>query len=697
MNTQRRFLIAPSDRIAAALAADQATVSIVNDRGIAEEISVDRFVRVYRDFSVVSLANVEEAQRELERRVENSNCLDMVLFLFDAELPVELRREVAAELELLLEESDNQQYALDLILSRPLPKSADVQGARTVSEGTSRTRGLVLLICRSQERVKAIYHAWLALRHEPLLRGIAESDLLGCLIRRGVFRRLVDKATDRRSLNALLGSVVLDDELTRRFPIAPRILTKWFGLIGETLPAELAHGLAMEDPVERIDAYPGPRRRAGRRAPADAARDAAVSQVGLIVDHFAKGRDQQASGILEQALSSNLADYRGERHAVKTLCNVASKAAARGRKDISTECLARALRYPRGCDAVLYSQIGNEYRDLGRLNEAMQCYEKAEDLASDRDYESLEVIRNSKIHVLTVTGRYDEALASYRAIPDFGQKPSVLCAMGDLLRKTGQLVEARRYYDICRGIAPEADRAVAGLAEVLKQKGKFHEAIRAYNGLLRDFDIPDEKSLLVYQLAQSRLLRFVGQYEKAKRILLDLHADSPRHSDINLQLAILYKILGDLRNSALHRDLARTSESDRVRLSILEGLAPCVPTAADSAGDYHIGAGILPEDIGLAECARAVFDEIASSRHVEVVTRLSSVRFVDRILENLADVLKFHALASSRLAVFPELQRAIHLLAKRGHRSLRDAISAIRREDFLAAKRCEAAILLQAA
>ena len=174
-----------------------------------------------------------------------------------------------------------------------------------------------------------------------------------------------------------------------------------------------------------------------------------MSQVEKIVDLFAKSKDPQAREILDQVLSDNLATAGGETHAVKTLCNVASKVASRGRKDISAECLARAVRYPKGCDEVLYSQIGNEYRDLGKFDEAVQCYAMAEELATGKDDQSLERIRRSKIHILTITGKYDEALNEYRAIPDFEQKPTVLCIMADLFRKSGRLKEAKQYYDTC--------------------------------------------------------------------------------------------------------------------------------------------------------------------------------------------------------------------------------------------------------
>ena len=76
---------------------------------------------------------------------------------------------------------------------------------------------------------------------------------------------------------------------------------------------------------------------------------------------------------------------------------------------------------------------------------------------------------------------------------------------------------------------------------------------------------------------------------------------------------------------------------------------------------------------------------IANSRSSDVVQSLSNTRFGDRIIRNLSDVLTFHALTVHHLNASAELQRQMYVLAKRGDRSLRNAISAIRRGEFLEA------------
>ena len=125
MTTLQPVLISPSSNVAAFLSHDRLTVSILNDFGVNKEIPIGRFIQMYPDFSVVNVATEEDAKNELARRSENAMCLDMFLFLFDAELPIDIPREISEELEPLLETVDNQHYALDILLSKPLPKSAD--------------------------------------------------------------------------------------------------------------------------------------------------------------------------------------------------------------------------------------------------------------------------------------------------------------------------------------------------------------------------------------------------------------------------------------------------------------------------------------------------------------------------------------------------------------------------------------------
>lgn len=339
-----------------------------------------------------------------------------------------------------------------------------------------------------------------------MLRQIARDHFLGTLIRCGIFRHLVCDVRNKKSLISLQAKVSLNDQLNQLLSSTPRIISKWFDLIKN----EFTDTPATHYAVEKGEVYSESdvilpeqiTRKFSQPIPVHPAYEAALSQIERIVGLFAIGKDQPARLILDQLVTENLQCKGGEVLAVKSLCNVAKKVASRGREDISSQCLSEALKYPTGIDHVLYFQIATDLRDICRFDDAIQCYEKAEKQVGIND-QSREKIRVAKIHILTIKGEYDKALNEYHAINDFNLKPSVLCSIADLYRKLGRYKESRDYYHTCLNLAPETHRAVAGLAEVCKQKGKFHKAIQIYNKIMHDFKELDEESIFIYELARA--------------------------------------------------------------------------------------------------------------------------------------------------------------------------------------------------
>jgi len=696
MTEQQLALIAASSNVTGLLSHDRDSVSLLNDSGIQQQIPTDRFVQVYPDFCVVAVTSEREAKDELARRAESAECLDRVLFLFDVELPVGLRRELSEELEPLLESDGNRDYVLDVLLSKPLPKSADARGAMNACENSPNANRVVSRVVSSQDRVRKVYDAWLTVEQSPLVRDLPRDQILGSLIRCGVFRQLVCEAVDKRSLKSLQNKVSFDDRLRQRFSAAPRIISQWFGLIQRDLPdVPSARSVVSEaDGDAGLDAMVHERmpQRPPRHSSSDSAHQAAVSQVDKIVDLFAHRRDPQANTMLTQLVSEQLRHEAGDQYLVRSLCNIASKARSKGRADVSIRCLSTALEYP-STDHFVYFQLANEFRDVGKVDEALECYEKSEQLAG-RNAESLRRIHTAKIHIQTMRGEYDEALKEYSAIPNSRFDPDLLCPIADLYRKSGRLTKAREYYESCTHIDPDMHRAFAGLAEIWKQKGKPHRAIQTYNKLFRDFNDLDDGAILVYQLARARLFRMVRQFDRAKALLLKAFETAPYNASVNLQLATLYQIVGNVDQSQYHRDRVRDSAECHNRLILLERISQQLQGAGISAmGEEFSNA--VPEDIGLVKCADA-FGKLANSRHTDAVAVLENVPFVDRAVEDLSSVLKYHALTAGHFDGPLDRQR-INVLAKRGDRSLRDAILASRRGDFSAATQCEAEFLLRAA
>ncbi|MBI2481323.1 MAG: tetratricopeptide repeat protein [Planctomycetia bacterium] len=264
-----------------------------------------------------------------------------------------------------------------------------------------------------------------------------------------------------------------------------------------------------------------------------AAYSAAVSQVERITELYAQEKSPQAEAFLNELITEQRKHAGGEHHVVMSLCNIATQVDSRGRPEIALKCLQRALDFPSGIDARLYLQIGNGLRELGQFDNAVHCYDRAEQLD---DGAIDEKIRLARIRLRVARGDYEDALADFLAIPELQFRPIELAGLGTLYRKMGRPREAREAYYRCLQNDKEFHSAYAGLAELRKQTGKPHQAIAEYNSLIRRFDDLDIGSKKIYDLARSHLFRLTGQYDKSEQLLHELLVTVPADREIHLQL-----------------------------------------------------------------------------------------------------------------------------------------------------------------
>ena len=229
-------------------------------------------------------------------------------------------------------------------------------------------------------------------------------NVLGALVHFGVFRRLVVEGRTRTEVESLKTQIILDPALRARCDA--RILLNFIAgystalpELGEAKPAALAldPGVAPES-EEEVDEQPAASNKTWNRRPKPLLeRERAESQVDRIATLFGQGNDGTAYQYLDELVKSQTGDNSDHSHVVKSLCNIASQCTVRGRQDVSLECLHRALKYDRGIDAILYLQIGNEFRNLGQYDRAISCFEMAAQLdhGEKRDSIRLEIIRTS--------------------------------------------------------------------------------------------------------------------------------------------------------------------------------------------------------------------------------------------------------------------------------------------------------------
>jgi tetratricopeptide (TPR) repeat protein len=643
---------------------------------------------------VVDVRDGKHAVNVLAERAAMSLCLDMTLLLFDRDVSVPTRQELATELNLLFQKNDNRNYVLDVLLCRPLSPIADVDGAVNAVESANNTRRVVTSILDCQDRVRLLLESWLLVKEEPIVQQAGAERVFALLSRHGVFRRLALEAGDTAQLDGIKAALAMDANLRTHLDAAPRIVSRLANELSKRLPVRKADQPAVYAQAN-VEARETERQECDAAKPQHtsvyAAYSAAVSQVERIAQLYAGLKDSQAEAILDELIAEQRKHPDGEQHLVKSLCNIATRVGVRGRPDISFKCLMIALEFPDGIDSQLYLQIGTELRELGRFGEAVRCYDRAEQLD---DGSLSERIHLAMIRVKVAKGSYQEALSAYLAIPDLQYKPSELSGLGTLYRKMALPHKAREAYRRCLQIDEDFHAAYAGLAEIRKQTGKPHQAIAEYNALIRRFDNLDVGPRKVYDLARSHLFRLTRQYDKSEGILRDLANAFPADRDVHLQFAKLLALRGDVDRAQEHFEKAKGPS--------LQDLGQLVFAKASKRFDSEfvrdrlaaIQTSLMPEDKGLASCVEA-YDLLTNSDFERAQEALRDAKFVDRLVGDFANVLRFHALRRISRSFDYKSDHSLCRVAKRSESGLRRAMKSIANGDFNDADRFESEFLLR--
>ena len=261
----------------------------------------------------------------------------------------------------------------------------------------------------------------------------------------------------------------------------------------------------------------------------------------------------------------------------------------------------------------------------------------------------------------------------------------------------GNLREAMKCYRKCLSLDDYVHQAKAGLAEVSKQKGHFHRAIAGYQDILKSGDSlgneiedgPHESAELVYQIALAGLLRMTGQYERAERTLKNLLERAPRHQSAHFELGRIYTLQGQMALANDH--YGKASRVRSIQQAVVRDLAGVAIAVLAGESDR-----CMPDEEGLKKCFSA-YSAIDQSDAVRANEILSTVNAVDRQMRDLSRVLNFQALRMQGNEVNYKKDFYLSRIAKRGDRSLRQAIRWISDGDFVAATETERLFLLRVA
>jgi|GEM_PF-2144253 len=228
-------LIAPVDRVVGWVTEDGSDVALLSPgEGNGSVVSVGAFLSRYPDAQLVAGRTENDVLEQLEVAEENSFALEFALLLFDQQVGTNTRCEISAELNALLESQEIWDYLLDILLSAPLPKSADTAGARKACLTHQRTSALVSSIVDNADRVTLTWSTWRGMRMNLMAQSQDYQTLTGHLINCSVFRKVVLEARDKTQLDMIRQQLISDRHLNARCD--SQILSTFLSAVRRDLP-----------------------------------------------------------------------------------------------------------------------------------------------------------------------------------------------------------------------------------------------------------------------------------------------------------------------------------------------------------------------------------------------------------------------------------------------------------------------------
>ncbi|NOG55043.1 MAG: tetratricopeptide repeat protein [Planctomycetes bacterium] len=263
-----------------------------------------------------------------------------------------------------------------------------------------------------------------------------------------------------------------------------------------------------------------------------------MRQLRAIADCVGRGDDATAHRYLRELISEQLSYKHGEKHAVKSLCNIAQHCAEMYRTDFEHTCLVTAIDVA-PTDGWAYTQFADHYKRLGQFEKALECLDNASKYGEDR------IAQRSRADIYAMKGNYEEAFRIYDEITDIATDATLRTAKADLLRRMGKLEEAEAEYDLLETDGLAGDRVCAGRAEIAKRLGDM-EAARAIYERILEYDSIGDEAKYIYSLALTNVLLRLADYEAAFR-----HADTavqtkPFAHQARLTRAAAAGLLGDV-------------------------------------------------------------------------------------------------------------------------------------------------------
>tara|TARA_B100001057_G_scaffold86673_1_gene82604 strand:+ start:216 stop:2189 length:1974 start_codon:yes stop_codon:yes gene_type:complete len=258
-------------------------------------------------------------------------------------------------------------------------------------------------------------------------------------------------------------------------------------------------------------------------------------------------------------------------------------------QEVLTQALRLQKQFPKAVN--LYNIIGAANKGLGKLDEAMEAYDKA--LSIKPDY--AEVLYNVGI-ALEENGKLDEAIEAYNKAlaskPDFAEAYNNI---GNALNEQGKPDEAIEAYNKALASKPDFAEAYNNVGNALNEQGKLEEAIQA---LTKALDIQPDFAEAYNNMGNA--LNEQGKLVEAIQALTKALSIKPDYAEAYYNMGVVIKEQGKL-------DEAIKAYSKAISLK------PNYAEAYNNMGNAFLGQGNLEQAIDAYKKAISIKSDFANA------------------------------------------------------------------------------------
>ncbi len=488
---------------------------------------------LYPDLSILASATSIDPMAQVERVANVESARVLLLCLFDETYSDALRAEVAATLDVKLNDSQTRLELARLAANWPLEGDANFASALEAAE-VAKADSVGEFVRGIKSRGELIRRVWRALEVE--LFGVGTEvgvSVAEWFARRGGVLAATQAVIESRP--SRFGEWIVANAADTPGFSPPQAVRLFAAIQNKLIP------VAAEQPADDdVDVDDEPSRAAGQAHPGGgrSAQKAVFAQVAQV-------RQAIAAGELERARrwTADLVRYQVDRDrpelVTKSLCSIATDARSLGRNEFAREILLAALQIAPD-DRWTWRQLIDLLRATESYDEALAATVEASDrfpndpytlndraalLLAKQDYDgalrafdtllvrnpSDPVTVNGHATVLREMGRFDEALAEYDAALHAGVLDvGLLNGRASTLAHAGKLAEALASYEETIQIYPGDSVAYGGLAEVLEAQGLYAHSLAQYERAHAIF--PTSRVALV---GLAGALKLLGRYDEA--------------------------------------------------------------------------------------------------------------------------------------------------------------------------------------